>query len=313
MIWIVVGLVALSVSLLVLGMAELVSEAEARRVRRRVHAGPARMERALAERERRRRRARREALESFLEAFGERVGSQQGRRRQVRELLLHAGYRHPRAGMIYIALRFLLAGGFLLGGIFLAAFFGVSPVHRLLVLVAMGLSGWMLPFLVVRHRVRRRQSEVQRTLPDALDLMVVCVEAGLGLNQALVRVADEMERVSPTLSEELTLVGLELRAGTPREEALRHLGERTGLPDVRAFVSMLIQTDRFGTSIAEALRIHADELRTKRRQRAEEEAAKLTVKLVLPIVFFIFPSIFIVILGPAVFHMGELFGAMGGP
>jgi tight adherence protein C len=159
--------------------------------------------------------------------------------------------------------------------------------------------------------MRRRQTELTRALPDALDLMVVCVEAGLGLNQALVRVGEEIDRVSRILSEEFVLVSLEIRAGAPREEALRHLGERTGLSEFRAFVSMLIQTDRFGTSIAQALRIHADESRTKRRQRAEEEAAKLAVKLLIPIVLFIFPSIFIVILGPALFRLGDLFGAMG--
>ena len=148
--------------------------------------------------------------------------------------------------------------------------------------------GWMIPFLFLKKKIRARQDELQRALPDALDLMVVCVEAGLGLNQALVRVGEEMDRVSRTLAEELTLVSLEIRAGTPREEALANLGKRSGVSDIRAFTSMLIQTDRFGTSIADALRIHADELRTKRRQRAEEEAAKLTVKMLIPIVMFIF-------------------------
>jgi tight adherence protein C len=124
-------------------------------------------------------------------------------------------------------------------------------------------------------------------------------------------VGEEMERVSRTLAEELTLVSLEIRAGTPREDALRNLGTRTGVPDIRAFTAMLIQTDRFGTSIADALRIHADELRTKRRQRAEEAAAKLTVKMLIPIIIFIFPSIFLVIIGPAVFHVGAMFDVFG--
>jgi tight adherence protein C len=121
-----------------------------------------------------------------------------------------------------------------------------------------------------------------------------------------------MDRVSAALSAELVLVSLEIRAGTPRDEALRHLADRTGLGEMRAFVSMLIQTDRFGTSVAKALRIHADESRTKRRQRAEEQAAKLAVKMLIPIVLFIFPSIFIVILGPAVVRIGDLLGVMGG-
>jgi tight adherence protein C len=134
-------------------------------------------------------------------------------------------------------------------------------------------------------------------------MLVICVEAGLGLNQALVRVSDEVETMSPILAEELQIVNLEMRAGTPREDALRNLGERTGVMDLRALATMLIQTDRFGTSIAQALRVHSDTLRTKRRQRAEEAAAKTTIKLVPPLVFFIFPAIFVVVLGPAMLHL----------
>ncbi len=313
MIWFVVALVAMSVSLLVLGMAQAVSSPEARLVRRRVHAAPTGVGELREVRERRRRRHRRESLEAFLEAFGDRVAGEKGRREELRKMLVHAGYRRANAGTIYFGVRLTLAGIGFAGGILLAAFFGASAGHRLLLMVMGGLLGWMIPFLYVRRRVRRRQEEIRRALPDALDLMVVCVEAGLGLNQAMVRVGEEMERVSPEVSEEFMLVSLEMRAGTPREEALRNLGERTGIPDVRSFVAMLIQTDRFGTSIADALRIHADELRTKRRQRAEENAAKLTVKLLIPIVLLIFPSIFIVILGPALFHIRDAFAGMGGP
>jgi tight adherence protein C len=134
-------------------------------------------------------------------------------------------------------------------------------------------------------------------------MLVVCVEAGLGLNQAIVRVSHEVERISPVLSEQLELVNLEIRAGTAREDALRNLGERTGLDDIRSLTAMLIQTDRFGTSIAQALRVQADTLRTKRRQRAEEAAAKTTIKLVFPLVLFIFPAMFVVILGPAIIQI----------
>jgi tight adherence protein C len=161
-------------------------------------------------------------------------------------------------------------------------------------------AGWVaLPFYI-RSRVKARQKAVQRALPDALDMLVVCVEAGLGLNQALVRVADEIHQVSPLLSEQLVMVNLEIRAGTAREQALRNLAERTGLTDVSSLVAMLIQTDRFGTSIANALRVQAISLRTKRRQRAEEAAAKTAIQLVFPLVLFIFPALFVVILGPAV-------------
>ena len=212
--------------------------------------------------------------------------------------------------MIFLGSRVVLAAALGLSAVLLS-FASMTGQQRLLLVTGMSLLGWMIPFVYVKRKMRRRQDELERTLPDALDLMVVCVEAGLGLNQALVRVGEEMSRVSRTLAEELTLVSLEIRAGTPREEALRNLGHRTGVPEIRAFVSMLIQTDRFGTSIAQALRIHADELRTRRRQRAEEAAAKLTVKMLMPIVIFIFPSIFLVILGPAVFHMGDLFNVLG--
>jgi tight adherence protein C len=168
--------------------------------------------------------------------------------------------------------------------------------------------GYVAPTIFIGGRIRRRQKEMQKALPDALDLLVVCVEAGLGLNQALVRVSEEIERLSPVLSEQFALVNLEIRAGTPRDDAFRNMGERTGLDDLKSLMAMLIQTDRFGTSIAQALRVQADTLRTKRRQRAEEAAAKTTIKLVFPLVLFIFPAMFVVILGSA---MIQIFQALG--
>jgi tight adherence protein C len=153
---------------------------------------------------------------------------------------------------------------------------------------------------------------MQKALPDALDMLVVSVEAGLGLNQALVRVSEEIYRLSPVLSEQLALVNLEIRAGTSREEALRNLAERTGLQDISSLVGMLIQTDRFGTSVAQALRVHADTMRTKRRQRAEEAAAKTTIKMVFPLVFCIFPALFVVILGPALIQIYKALAGFGG-
>ena len=310
MIWAVVLLIAVSVSMFVMGVAGVVTDPETRLVRRRLQAAAGVGLRMGELRERRRRRRSRESLEAFLEAFGARVGG--GKTRvHMREMLLHAGYRRPSSGLVFIGARVALAAALGFSAILLATFADISPEQRVLLIVGLALLGWMIPFIYVRKKVRRRKDELQRTLPDALDLLVVCVEAGLGLNQALVRVGEEMNRVSRTLAEELTLVSLEIRAGTPREDALRNLGLRTGVPDIRAFTSMLLQTDRFGTSIADALRIHADELRTKRRQRAEEAAAKLTVKMLIPIIVFIFPSIFLVILGPAVFHVGELFNVFG--
>jgi tight adherence protein C len=183
--------------------------------------------------------------------------------------------------------------------------FGVSPAAVILGASIGATFGWLVPQYYVKRRIRKRQLELQRALPDTLDLLVVCVEAGLGLNQALVRVSSEIEHVSETMSEELMLTNLEIRAGTPRDESLRNLGERTGLGDLKSLTAMLVQTDRFGTSIATALRVHSDTMRVKRRQRAEEAAAKTTIKLVFPLVLFIFPAMFVVILGPAVLHILE--------
>jgi tight adherence protein C len=168
--------------------------------------------------------------------------------------------------------------------------------------------GWVAPAFWLGARISARQKEMIKALPDALDLLVVCVEAGLGLNQAMVRVAEEIGAVSPVLGGQLTLMNLEMRGGVPREEALRNLADRTGIEDIRSFVTMLIQTDRFGTAIADALRIHSDTLRTKRRQRAEEAAAKTAIKMLFPLVFFIFPALFVVILGPAVIQVVETLG-----
>ncbi len=302
-------LIALSVALLVVGLGQFVVSSESQTLKRRL----ATVSRVRSEdrmvREQRERQKRRERLEGLLEAVGERVGAEQIKRGGLRQLLTHAGYRSRAAPAIFVGIRAVGAAG-----LAVLAFVGVSAMRvdfaaAMLAVSAAVLVGWILPAYVLRRKIRKRQKEFRRTLPDALDLMVVCVEAGLGLNQALVRVGEEMERVSPNLAEEFTLVSLEIRAGTSREDALRNLGERTGTPDVRALVSMLIQTDRFGTSIADALRVHAEELRSKRQQAAEEEAAKITVKMLIPLVIFVVPAIFIVILGPAVFHFLE-FSAM---
>ncbi|HET9512951.1 MAG TPA: type II secretion system F family protein, partial [Gemmatimonadales bacterium] len=152
---------------------------------------------------------------------------------------------------------------------------------------------------------------ILRALPDALDLMVVCVEAGLGLNQAIQRVAEEIMYMSPSLGEQMSLVNLEIRAGTPRDEAMRNFANRTDLDDVRSIATVLIQTERFGTSVADALRTHSDTLRTKRRQRVEEAAAKTAIKMLFPLVFCIFPAMFIVILGPGLIRAIKAFSGAG--
>ena len=159
--------------------------------------------------------------------------------------------------------------------------------------------GYVIPGFILARKAKKRQHRIRLSLADALDLMVVSVEAGLGLDQALARVAQELEFAYPDLASELRLVNLELLAGTGRSEALRNLADRTGVDDLNALVAMLIQTDKFGTSVANSLRVFSDTLRTKRRQRAEEAAAKTGVKMVFPLVLCIFPAIWIVTIGPA--------------
>jgi tight adherence protein C len=238
-------------------------------------------------------------LKALLEFLGGRFGGDAKRQAQLRELLVHAGYREAGAATIYWGARVALLIGLGLGLFLLAKALGAKALYVTVAGFSGAALGWVWPSVHVGHRARKRQKEIQRTLPDALDLMIVCVEAGLALNQALVRVAEEIRHVSRLTNQELVQVNYEIRAGVPREEALRNLGERTGVADVRSLVAMLIQTDRFGTSIAQALRVHSDTLRVKRRQRAEEAAAKTTIKLVFPLALCIFPALFVVILGPA--------------
>jgi tight adherence protein C len=180
----------------------------------------------------------------------------------------------------------------------------------LLLLVAFG---YYLPNAVLSHLVAQRRESLQNALPDALDLMIVCVEAGLGLDAAMNRAASEIGMRSEALSDELNLLALELRMGVKRELALRNLALRSGVDDVSSFVAMLVQADRFGTNVAEALRIQAETMRTHRRLRAEERAAKIPLKLLFPLIFFIFPSLMVVLMGPAMISIYRvLLPTMGG-
>jgi tight adherence protein C len=167
--------------------------------------------------------------------------------------------------------------------------------------------GFYFPDFCLNRWISWRQGKIVEGFPDALDLLVVCVEAGMGLDQAIVKVAEELERTHPEISEELKLVNLEIRAGRTRGEALRNLGERTGVDDIISLAAMLIQTDKFGTSIARSLRVHSDSLRTERIQRAEEAAAKTTIKLIFPLLFCVFPALLVVILGPAFLNLARIF------
>lgn len=214
----------------------------------------------------------------------------------TRRLMARAGYRRQEAVTAMFGAKILLPAG-LLSLVYFTKIYIYNPA---LILVGAGIVGFLLPELWLTWRVKKRQHRLRLALPDVLDLLVICVEAGLGLDQAILRVSQELKVAHPELSEELQLVNLEMRAGKTRLEALRELSSRTGVDDIKALVAMLIQTDRFGTSVARSLRVHSDSLRIKRRQRAEEMAAKATVKMVPPLVFFIFPALFVVILGPAV-------------
>jgi tight adherence protein C len=177
----------------------------------------------------------------------------------------------------------------------------------------LGLMGWLIPGVILGRMVKARQKVIQNGLPDALDLMIVCLEAGSALDQAILKVSEELALAYPALAEEFQKLLTETRAGKPRLEAFRNLADRTGVEDVRSLVAMLVQTDRFGTSVSQALRTHAEVSRTKRRQRAEERAAKIGVKLVFPLVFCLFPAMFVVTLGPAVIRFVRvLFGQVMG-
>jgi len=216
---------------------------------------------------------------------------------QTRQWLIQAGYRSAQHLTIYRGLRVLFAAlGF--GGVVL--FTGTSSP---LLVVGIPALGFFLPRFMLKRAVKERQRRIRLALPDALDLTVICVEAGLALDQAMLRVGEELGYAHPELSAEFHLFNLETRAGKPRVEALRNLAGRTGVEDLRALVATLVQTDRFGTSVAQALRVHSDSLRTERRQRAEEQAAKTTVKMIIPLVLFVLPSLIFVTVGPAVIQL----------
>ena len=217
--------------------------------------------------------------------------------------LTTAGFRGESAVSIFLGLKFagLLLGLFLGGGTIL----GLSGVSNKTLAAAAGLGGlfFYLPGLVVWFIGRSRKEGIFLGLPDALDLMVVCVEAGLGLDQAMRKVAEEMVKSYPVIAEEFGLANFHLQMGRPRHEVLHELGLRSGVSDLRALAAVIIQADKFGSSVAQALRVQSDSMRVKRRQLAEEKAAKTAVKLIFPLVMFIFPGIFVVLVGPAAITM----------
>jgi tight adherence protein C len=310
MVYLIALLFAASVGLVIVAAAQLVP-ARSGEIARRLSELDAAGTSPFGVVQRRARQARRERWEAILKQLGERVSRRGSQVSEMRQRMIRAGVQNPDAPYIFFGARILLPpalGG--LGLLFAPALGGLG----MLGVLWLAATGWVGPSFWLDRRIKKRQKEIRRALADALDLMVTCVEAGLGINQAIVRVAEEIRHISAELSKELTLVNLEIRAGRPREEALRNLGERTGVEELRELSAVLIQTDRFGTSVAQALRVHAETLRVKRRQQAEEEAAKTAIKILFPVLFCIFPLLFVVIIGPGAIKIYEALikGGIGG-
>lgn len=223
-------------------------------------------------------------------------------------LIIRAGYRNPDTILTIRGLKIVAP----IAGLAAVYFTGLYRANPYMFVPLALLLGYLIPDFWLTWKVRSRQRRLRRALPDALDLLVICVEAGLGLDQALMKVSQELRITHRELSDEFQLVNLEMRVGKTRIEALHELGRRTGLDDIKSLVAMLVQTERFGTSIAQSLRVYSDDMRIRRRQRAEEMSAKTTVKMVPPLVFFIFPALMVVILGPAVITLiRQLMPALG--
>lgn len=230
--------------------------------------------------------------------------------KKLQKKLMHAGFRSPEAPIIYRAIQLAAMAGFPL---FIAAVCALTarPLNNALIYIIIAfVVAFFVPRFFLGKMIKKRQRLIRWGLADALDLMVVSVEAGLGLNAAMMKVSTELRDVHSAVALEFELANLEIRVGRERDEALRNLAERTGVDDLRSLVAMLIQTDKFGTSIAKGLRVFSDSLRTKRRQRAEQEAQKAAVKLLLPLACFLFPTLFIAILGPAALNLIDVMGMM---
>jgi tight adherence protein C len=248
----------------------------------------------------------RERIEQALDPISKAIPLSPADVSRTRAWLIQAGFRDAIDVNYYFGARVLTAA---IGFLAVALWNGFDNPPLLIGITALG---FLLPRFILKRMIRDRQNRIRLGLPDALDLTVICVEAGLALDQALMRVGQDLHHAHPDLSDEFHFVNLEMRAGKPRAEALRNLVDRTGVDDIRSLVGTLIQTDRFGTSVAQALRVHSDSLRTERRQRAEEQAAKTTIKMVPPLVIFVLPSIIFVTIGPAVIELIRQLGPISG-
>lgn len=242
-------------------------------------------------------------LVTVLHQIGSRLPSSEEESATLRNDLIRAGFKSESAAPVFYGLRIITTLLMLAVSLMMEARMPPNPMMKMALMVSGCAAGWILPRFFLEKKVRKRQLIIKLSLPDSLDLLVVSVEAGLGLDQAIQHVAKELQVSHPELSEEMSLVTLEMRAGKRRSEALRNLAERTGEPEIKKLVAILIQNDRFGTSMGESLRQHSDFLRTRRRQEAEERAGKVGVKLVFPIFFFILPSMLIVAAGPGILQI----------
>ncbi len=248
----------------------------------------------------------RERIEQALDPLSKALPLSPTEVSKARAWLIQAGLRDPRHVSMYVGSRIFCA---LLGFLLVVA---ISGFDSMFLLVGVTALGFFLPRFALKRMIAERQRRIKVGLPDALDLTVICVEAGLALDQAMLRVGEDLRHAHPELSNEFHLVNLEMRAGKPRVEALHNLATRTGVDDIRQLVATLVQTDRFGTSVAQALRVHSDSLRTERRQRAEEQAAKTSIKMIVPLVLFVLPSILVVTLGPAIIGLYRTLSATAG-
>ena len=284
-------------SLLALGVAPLLQRSTGKRRLERIAAGETEVVAT----------SRRAQLESLLAPIAARVG---GASEEIRQRLIQAGLRDESSLVIYVGLRFALPLVLAIGAFLAGSLLGSEPTRRLLMLLAAAIVGHVAPSYWLDKRLKQRQSEIRRALPDALDLLVVCLEAGLSLGAGIARVAQEFVRSSPALCQELRLVTVEMQAGKGGADALRALAGRVGLQEVSALSAMLIQTERFGTSVSDALRVHCQGMRQDRLQKAEEIAQKAAVKMVLPASVFIFPATLLVVAGPAGLKLIEALSAV---
>lgn len=299
--------IALSVGLMVVGLASLLPS-QARPSRSRlVGLG---LQEAFSRDAASRRSRTRTRVRDLLTYLGERVESPKRDWGPTRTRLVHAGFRQPSALPLFLGARVAAAGLLYFYGVFGALAWEVSGAGAIYLGLLGAAFGWVIPNFLLSSRLSKRQKTIQKVLPDAVDLLVICVEAGLALNQAFQRVALEMRHAGDLLTLEIAQMNLEIRAGTPREQAMVAMADRTGVADLRSLVTMLVQTERFGTSIADALRVHSETMRVTRQQRAEEAAAKTTIKMVFPLALCIFPSMMVVILGPALIQILGVFGSL---